>query len=140
MHKSMEKLKDMLCEELEEYAEKGELSAGSLEVIHKLTDTIKNLDKIERLEGEDGYSQRYMPPYMYFDGDSSYESGNSYARRRDSRGRYTRDGRMSYARGRYSRDDGKDSMIKKLEEMVEMAGSEKEREALNHCVDMLERA
>ncbi len=134
MHKSMEKLRDMLCEELEEYAEKGELSAGSLEVVHKLTDTIKNLDKIEKLEGDDGYSQRYMPYDLYFD------DGNSYARRRDSRGRYTRDGRMSYARGRYSREDGKDNMIKKLEEMMGMAENEKEREALNRCMDMLEKA
>lgn len=144
MHKSMEKIKDMLCEELDEYAKKGELSAGALDTIHKITDTIKNLDKIEMLEDDGGYSERYYPYEMYFDG------GNSYARRRDSRGRYTRDGGRgrdgrdsgaSYARGRsYSRDEGKESMIKKLEDMIDMASTDKEREALNHCVDMLEKA
>ena len=39
-------LKDMLCKELEEYGEKGELTTGSLDVIDKLAHTIKNLDKI----------------------------------------------------------------------------------------------
>ena len=51
----MHELKEKLCDELEEIANKGELGAGDLEIIHKLTDTIKNLDKIGMLE--DGYSQ-----------------------------------------------------------------------------------
>lgn len=44
MHKLYE-LKDMLCEELEEYAGK-EMSAGTLEVVDKLSHAIKNLNKI----------------------------------------------------------------------------------------------
>ncbi|MEY8313541.1 hypothetical protein AALA61_16645 [Oscillospiraceae bacterium 42-9] len=48
-------IKEKLCEELEEYARKQELGAGDLEVLHKLTDTIKNIDKIAMLEGEEGY-------------------------------------------------------------------------------------
>lgn len=135
MHKTMEKLRDMLCEELEEYAKKDELSGTGLEVIHKITDTIKNIDKIEKLEGEDGYSERYYPYYdMYFDG------GSSYARKRDMRGRYTRDSGRDGRMRTYSRDDSKSSMMKKLEEMLNMAENEKEREALNHCMDMLEKA
>ena len=50
-------LKDKLCEELEEFARKQEMGAGDLEVIHKLTDTIKNIDKICMLEEEGGYSE-----------------------------------------------------------------------------------
>ena len=46
----MHELKEKLCEELKEIARKGELGAGDLEIVHKLTDTIKNLDKIEMLE------------------------------------------------------------------------------------------
>ena len=45
----MHELKEKLCEELKEIARKGELGAGDLEIVHKLTDTIKNLDKIEGL-------------------------------------------------------------------------------------------
>ena len=60
----MHKLKEMLHKELREYERKGELSAGSLDVIHKITDTIKNIDKIEMLE-------------QYGESDESYEGGGS---------------------------------------------------------------
>lgn len=60
----MHKIKEMLMKELYEYEEKakkmngGKLSAGDLETIHKLTDTVKNIDKIEMLENEDNeYSE-----------------------------------------------------------------------------------
>ena len=53
----MHELKEKLCEELEEIARKPEMSAGDLEAAHKLTDTIKNIDKIEMLEEDDGYSR-----------------------------------------------------------------------------------
>ena len=54
--KSMKELREMMCEELEDIARKGELGAGDLEIVHKLTDTIKNIDKIDMLESEGGYS------------------------------------------------------------------------------------
>lgn len=71
----MNKLKKMLCGELEEIAAKLELSAGDLETLNKLTDTVKNIDKIEMLE-EPGYSQR---------GSWGYEKGNSYKSRKTER-------------------------------------------------------
>ena len=46
----MHELKEKLCEELEEIARKPEMSAGDLEAAHKLTDTIKNIDKRETPE------------------------------------------------------------------------------------------
>ena len=54
--KSMYELRDMLCDELDEIARKGELGAGDLDIAHKLASTIKNLDKIEAME-DDGYSR-----------------------------------------------------------------------------------
>ena len=39
-------LKETLCKELEEYGSRGELTAGTLDVVDKLAHTIKNLDKI----------------------------------------------------------------------------------------------
>lgn len=133
----MHELKEKLCDELEEIAKKGELGAGDLEIVHKLTDTIKNLDKIGMLE--DGYSQA---------GDweiegRAYNRGSSYARRkRDSMGRYSRDGRaMRYRDGRmYSRDEAKDDMMEQMEALMEQAGSEKEREAIRRCMNQLENA
>lgn len=43
----------MLCREQEELSQKDELSVGDLDLAHKLTDTVKNIDKIEMLEGDD---------------------------------------------------------------------------------------
>ena len=131
----MHDLKDLLCAELEDYAEKGKksgkMSMGDLESIHKLTDTVKNILKIDMLEEESGYS---------------YARGRRYARR-DSMGRYSRDDGMSYARGGrmggmrggYSRDDGKHYMMEQLEEMMEAAEKPAEREALKKCMQALER-
>lgn len=137
----MHELKEKLCDELEEIARKGELGSGDLEIIHKLTDTIKNIEKISMLEEDGGYSQG---------GDweiegRAYNRGSSYARRkRDSMGRYSRDGHMmrgGYRDGRmYSRADAKDEMMGQMEDLMAMAGSEKEREAIRRCMNQLENA
>lgn len=160
----MHKLKEMLMKELKEYESKvekmsgGKLSAGDLQTIHMMTDTIKNIDKIEMLEGGEGYSEDGMS----YDGGmwqarGSYDGGSSYARgrgrnaRRDSMGRYSRDGEysedggsyrggMSYRGGRYSRDDAKEHMIRKMEDMIPMAESEEQRKAIEHCIQKLESA
>ena len=49
-------LKDMLCEELEEYGKKDKLDVGGLEIVDKLAHTIKNLDKIIEKYDEEEYS------------------------------------------------------------------------------------
>lgn len=133
----MHELKERLCDELEEIANKGELGAGDLEIIHKLTDTIKNLDKIGMLE--DGYSQA---------GDweiegRAYNRGSSYARRkRDSMGRYSRDGRMmrgGYRDGRmYSRAEAKEDIMDQIEDMMGDA-DEKEKAILRRAMTELEK-
>ena len=146
----MYELKDKLCKELDEIARKGELGAGDLEIIHKLTDTIKNIDKIDMLEDESGYSEdgAYMGEGRIYG--TSYDdgmrrgAGYSYARgrgryaKRDSMGRYSRDVRGM--RGGYSRDDGKHYMMEQLEEMIEEAEKPAEKEALLRCMDALKRA
>lgn len=134
----MHELKEKLCDELEEIARKPEMGAGDLEIIHKLTDTIKNLDKIEMLE-DGGYSQA---------GDweiegRAYNRGNSYARRkRDSMGRYSRDGRMMRGGYRdvrmYSRAEAKDEIMEKIEDMMDDADP-KEKEILRRAMDQLEK-
>lgn len=169
----MHDLKDLLCAELEDYAEKGKksgkMSMGDVEVIHKLTDTVKNILKIDMLEEDSGYSEdgHYMGEGRIYG--TSYESGysdrggSSYARgrgryaKRDSMGRYSRDGGMSYdddvsyarggrmgnrggMRGGYSRDDAKSYMIEQIEEMMETAEKPTEKEALRRCMDALKRA
>ena len=131
----MHELKDKLCKELDEIARKPEMGAGDLEIIHKLTDTIKNLDKIEMLE-DGGYSQAGD---WEADMRGTYGRGSSYrGRKRDSMGRYSREGRGG--RGGYSRNDAKEAMIEQMEMLMEQAGSEREREAIRRCMGQLENA
>ena len=158
----MHDLKDLLCAELKDYAEKGkrsgELSKADVEVIDTVLNSVKNIYKIDKYKEEaEGYSEdgTYMGEGRIYG--TSYESGyserggSSYARgrryaRRDSMGRYSRDDRMSYARdgrgmrGGYSRDDGKHYMMEQLEEMMEEAEKPAEKEALRRCMDALKRA
>jgi hypothetical protein len=128
----MHNLKNMLYEELKKYEDGGELSVGSLDIVHKITDTIKNIDKIEMLEEEGGHSERRG---YSRDGDwmarGSYDDDLSSRRNRDSMGRYSResyDERRSYA-------DGKEHMIERIEEMMREARNPHEREALRKCLE-----
>ena len=130
-------LKEKLCEELEDFARKQEMGAGDLEVIHKLTDTIKNIDKICMLEEEGGYSQEGGQ------GGSTYGRGSSYANRGQHwvRGHYSRDGRSPRrdSRGRYSRDDGRSEMMEHLEMAMDSANDE-DRETIKRFLRQLENA
>ena len=118
----------MLKKELKDIIKQGELSAGSLDIIDKLTHSLKSLETIIAMEG---YSK------------DSYDSYNSYARRGrdgDSDGRYSE---YSYDRGsydnsyRYSRDGAKNAMVKQLEHMMNDSVSENERLAIMDCINKI---
>ena len=123
----MEELREMLCEELDKITKKGELSAGSLDVVDKLTHSIKSIDTIIAME-DAGYSS-----------DDYTMRGNSYARgrgsnaKRDSMGRYSSDnysmrGGRSGERGRnYSYDDEMNNLREQLEDMEHMAKDEESK-------------
>lgn len=141
----IDKIKKMLCKELDEYAMKQKLTGGDLDMIWKLTDTVKNLDKIEMLEygnSYDGYSE--MREYPYMDG-SSYARGRGRYAKRDSMGRYSSEGGSSYddyserMDRRYSRDDAKDHILNKMGEMMTSA-DEEQREILKDAMKKIERA
>jgi len=119
MSRHLEEVRDMLCEELDEIAEKGELTAGTLDTVDKLTHSIKSIDTIMAMENS-GYSYRY-------------DDGHSYARKRDSMSRYSRD----YDRrgGRYSYADGKDAMKEHLEMAMHEATDEKTRREIQRMID-----
>ena len=135
--KALYELKDKFEMELEELARKGELGAGDLELAHKLTDTIKNIDKICALEEDGGYSEAGA-----WEGRGSYNRGSSYANRGKHyvRGHYSRDGYSN--RGResgYSRHDAKEQMMAQLEDMMGSVSNEREREAIRRCMEQLDR-
>ena len=108
MHK-LEELRDMLMAEIEKCTDKG-ISAGSLDVIDKLTHAVKSIDTIMAME-EAGYSN---------DG-YSYARGRRGNVRRDSMGRYSSrydDGHYRGGSYRYSRDDAKHDLADELREMA----------------------
>ena len=167
MLKYMDEGKQTLEREIDKILKTGDISVSTLEKLHKLTDTYKNLCKIYMLSEEEEQ------------GGGSYEGGSSYRRgrgrnaRRDSMGRYSSEGGyseeggsyrggssydddVSYARGGqigrggqgggrssyeggYSRHDAKDWMMSQLGEMMEGADP-KEREALKKCMRAIEEA
>ena len=112
-------LKEMLMNELEEYGSKGELSAGSLDIIDKLAHTIKNLCKIIEADEEE-YSSYNMMNGSYQDGSNTngYQNGRS---NRSYRGR-------SYARrGRYSRAN--EDIVSSLRGMMSELPQDTQRDA-----------
>lgn len=131
----MEKLKEKLWEELEEIARKPEMGAGDLELAHKLSDTIKNLEKICMLEEGEGYSsanrgQHYVRGHYSRDGGmdtrNGYDVRNDYSSRRDGR-------------GRYSRADGRSEMMEHIEMAID-AASGQDKENLKRFMRQLENA
>lgn len=139
----MHELKEMLCEELEHIVDKGELTAGSLDTVDKLTHSIKSIATIMAMEDSDySYENGSMGGNM---GGNSYRGGSyrggSYAQRRDSRGRYSRRG-GSYARngrrGGYSRDEEVDKMVEKLEKMVEKTEDPNVKQAIEQAIETIE--
>lgn len=156
----MHKIKEMFMNEIYEYEDKAKTMSGGtfspqeVQYIHILTDTVKNIDKIEMLE-DDGYSQdggHWTAKGTYGDGmryddDVSYARGRGRSAKRDSMGRYSKDS-MPYDHRRdgrkmrdgYSGHSAKEYMIEELEEMMENANTEKERQAIKHCIQQIENA
>lgn len=164
MHELYE-LKETLCEELKEYARKGKMSAGDLEVVDKLSHSIKNLDKIieayEEMEyseesyarggrgGQGGGGNRGGGRGGQSNRGGSYEGGRGGQSNRGSyEGSYEGGGSYeSYARGRgrsarrdsmgrYSRAD---DMVMELRELMEDAPDERTRQEFERFIKKVEQ-
>lgn len=129
MSKNLYDLREMLCEELDEYNRdaKNGLNERTLDTVHKLTDTIKNIDKIMMLEDDDYSRSGEWEADMRgnYGRTENYNRGNSYA----NRGRH-------YVRGHYSRGDGRERMISDIETMMQEATGT-ERDAYKRALDIL---
>lgn len=143
---TMEIILDKICDEIEDYGEKlkkdGKMSAGDLEMVGKLIDIKKNILKTEMLEESSEYSQagdweamgRMNGTYS-----RNYDRGNSYANRGQHyvRGHYSRASRRD-SMGRYSRDGGED-MMEHIDMMMDEAETPQERETIKRFKKELER-
>lgn len=127
MHR-IEELKEMAIEELERYAERGELSRSELPTLDCLAHLAKNLCKIlEYCEDRTGYSYGTRVNMRgTYSGDRKMPHYDDYSyRRRDSMGRYS----------------GSDDtwMIETLYELKEKAPNDQMRMEFQEFIDRMER-
>ncbi len=125
----MHKIYEYLCDELknlEKKAESGQgLSMAELEYLDKLTETKKNLLKIEMLEEDSEYSNA-MDGGSYARGGrggsyrNSYASGRGRGARRDAMGRYSSEG--------YSRAE--DDFMEDMRELMASAPNDRIRQKM----------
>lgn len=124
------KLKKMANKELQMLGSQERLTGGNIELAYKLTDIIKNIDKIEMLE-DGGHSEDggYMARGGYREGGSSYAYNGEPGRYSERRDRY----------GRYSRDEGKEHMLREIGGMMDdLTGSE--RETISRAMEIIRRS
>lgn len=135
MH-DIKKLKEMLMEELAEYGKGKELTMGSLDMVDKLAHATKNLCKIVESGEEEEYSRADgMGSYRMRGGSyrGSYaDEGGSYRRRRDSMGRYSREG---YSRAEEKEDELHD-IVDQLRSMAKDLPQPTQR-AIQNFTDMV---
>ena len=153
MHELYE-LKETLCKNLEEYGRKKDLKAGDLDVIDKLSHSIKNLDKvIEKYEEEEYSGARGRGSNARRDSRGRYSSEYSnenysnamgmsrdgYSMRGDysnERGGYSNERGGNYSnRGGYSRNN---DMIMELRELMEDAPDERTRMEFDKFIRKME--
>ena len=115
-------------DELKSICRKDEMTSVDLENTYKIVDILKDITTIDAMHkaDHDGYSGTNM------DYSRGWDVDYSYARGRDSRGRY-----MSRDDG-YSRND-KEDMIDKLTAMMRSARTDEERESYRKMIDQFTR-
>ena len=79
----MHNLESLLYKQLNEYKDRDKLTMSDLEVVHKLTDTIKNIKKIEMLDGGEDYGRHYVRGHYSRD-ERHYDNNADYRYSRTS--------------------------------------------------------
>jgi hypothetical protein len=139
---------DTIETEINKIAEKG-LTSSNIEIAYKLIDMYKDLKTVEAMEGA-GYSEAMS----YESYPTSIRSDRNSMRRRDSMGRYSRTGadprdRYMSAKESYryshasndkqsmmdSLDDYMNDMSTKLQEMMQDADTQEEREMIQRYIN-----
>lgn len=124
MDERLHKLHEMVDKGLDEIAAKGSLDKETVCLAGQLVDIRKDLSTIEAMD-EYGYSS---------------DDDMSYARRRNSRGQYSRgydDGSYRGSYRGYSRDDGRHQMMEHLNKAMQMANNEQERESIRRMMNQM---
>ena len=151
--KTMERIEHKLCAELDEIAEKEELSIGDLDVIDKSTHAMKSMYAIKREQGGE-YSMAGMPapvagPYSMANGGGYSQNGNWVARgmygpRSYGVGPYEVPDAISYAgpmrntMGQYSMTEAPETLKEELKRMMDAGAlTAQQKEAAHKFMDSL---
>ena len=74
----MKELEKLLWKQLDEYKGRDKLTMSDLEIVHKLTDTIKNIYKIDALDYDEGMSNRHYVRGHYSRDERRYDNDYRY--------------------------------------------------------------
>lgn len=134
----LRKIREMVCDELDSIAKRGELSAGSLETLDKLTHTLKSIDTVIAMGDYEGGAS-------YDGADGGAMGGGVSGRRGRSRttGRYvSRDGGYSGRRydGGMSYAGARDELMAHVDELMGMADDEPTRAMIRRFQSELEKS
>lgn len=139
----LESILKLVDNELGAVAKNGKFRAkDEIDAVYKLIDVAKDVYCIWDYEDkmEDGGDEMSFAGGSYARNGRMDYSGNSYARgrrnaRRDSMGRYSREGRM----GGYSMADGKEDYLESLREMMDSAPDEQTRQDIKRMISKMEQ-
>lgn len=115
-------------------------SREEIDSVYRLMDIVKDIHCIWAYEEEEesGYSEG--GPYRSYEGGMSEARGRGRYAKRDSMGRYAREG-SSYRDGRsyrgYSRDDGKREYIEELRDLMNNAPDDQTRQSIQRMIDQM---
>ena len=147
MTKEMYDLREMLVDELNKLTKKGELTAGSLDTVDKLTHSIKSIDTICAMEDAGNYSYGDMS-YNSYNDNMSYARGRGSNARRDSMGRYASNDGSYKGYSRYSMNNSYDNrgysnhnkqeLVEELRELMNETTDSKSRMAIQNAIQQME--
>lgn len=147
----LDKILEMAEAEFGAMAKNGKFkSREEIDSVYKLMDIVKDVHCIWGMEDDeeemsyamDGRNMNRGGSYRYDDG--SYARGRGRNAKRDSMGRYSREG--SYRDGRsyrmdgYSRADGKQEYIEHLRDMMEDAPDQQTRDSIQRMIQQMEQS
>lgn len=122
--KNMERLRDLVCMTLDEYADKSNMSMADLEAVYKMVDIIKDIGEIETMDT--GYSRDYPAYRDSYPADRMRDGGHSYSRH--------------WVTGHYSRADVKSDIVDRIRDAMDTDNlSASDRTAMRKALEQLER-
>lgn len=136
--KTAKKIKEMICQKLEEIARANMLSNADVEKLNMLVVAYEKLLKTEEMEGLGDYSQRYSRD-GYWNAEGGYSKGRMYDERGNSYyDNGTSEARRHYVRGHYSRGDASEMTREHIQRMMSEGNmSDADRRTLERAMDLI---